>query len=677
MFFHKPLEPGHIRLLRISPGEDEDQLVCSIIHKSLFSEETPELENLEPVGFVALSYTWGPESPTKEILVEDEVFEIRENLWNFLRRLRDDEHEDFFWADAICINQDDTEEKNAQVALMGMIFYFAQAVFVWLGVEADYSFIMMTPIVLLNFLSGKGLPFGINKRPSASEQLEMWEATLAFCRRPYWRRAWVVQEIALARGEIYAYCGPSVVRYRALVAGIDLLLMKWHHTDPEVAPWKREENNIARKRIAEILQELDQFKPPKAGPSGIRDLFDVLIRYADTECSDPRDKVFAFLGMATDTSASDCTFKVDYSKSVIEVFFQALMFYNDPRYGSWGVSMPKFGKKLMQSMSLSPEEVQNYLSAQDIVNGTTTIQSDHEDVPRVTAVFEILGVTENVASFVPPFPTFRPDVWIVFEVPKHPWDEFKNAFRGIATTQVEDGDYVHCAVDSDVALIVRHQDGYRDIESWAVVNTDPSWTPQEVDLDRVGALHDNGRQIGQFESLSEPHAHFFRLMLRPRDIMRVPLPVAVALIQGSDEPHERYIDEPHQRDIDESQRKPVLDGPPNWRGYEWPALYCWLRRVRSRWRDLVSTIRRAFWSLRWRCSSVLRDSVSTRNEPSIARETEGSVSTRSESSNTGETEGLLRRGNRDPNSPLYDPNSDEMVRALGDTWLRLGESRRW
>ncbi len=337
------------------------------------------------------------------------------------------------------------------------------------------------------------------------------------------------------------------------------------------------------------------------------------------------------------------------------------MFYKEPRYDSWGVSLPKFGKKLMQSMSLSLEEVQNYLSAQEIEIGTTASQSEnYEDEPRVTVVFEILGATANVASFVPPCPTrFPPDVWVVFEVPKvDKFDRSETGFRGIATTQVEDGDYVHCAVDSDVALIVRHKDGYREIESWAIVKTDPNWKPQEVDLDRVWALHD-GRNTGQFESLSEHHAHFFRLTLRPRNIMRVRLPVAVALIQGSDEPHKRYIEQP--------SRESTPNGPPNWRGYEWPVAYWWLVSVRRRWRKLVRSVQRAFWSLRWRLSFVRRDSVSARRD---------SVSIQSEPFTDSKTEEPLRGSSRYPGSRIHNPISDEMVRAIADTWQRSAESAR-
>ena len=233
MFLDKPLSPAHIRLLRILPGEDDEDIVCNVVHQALFPTRTARIEDAEPFAFVALSYTWGLETPKREIVIEDEdrdeVFTIRENLWQFLWHLRDRECEDFLWADAICINQDNTEEKNAQVALMGVIFHAAQAVYIWLGEEADRSFILMN-MLAFTLLRGKDLPFGIKQLPCASEQLVVWEAVLAFIRRPYWKRAWVVQEIALARGAIYAFCGPFVLEYRRLVASFDVL--QWDRLDP-------------------------------------------------------------------------------------------------------------------------------------------------------------------------------------------------------------------------------------------------------------------------------------------------------------------------------------------------------------------------------------------------------------------------------------------------------------
>jgi hypothetical protein len=62
--------------------------------------------------------------------------EIRKNLYQALRSLRDvpshsnDARERVLWADAICINQNDLEERNQQVSIMAFIYSRAQTVLV-------------------------------------------------------------------------------------------------------------------------------------------------------------------------------------------------------------------------------------------------------------------------------------------------------------------------------------------------------------------------------------------------------------------------------------------------------------------------------------------------------------------------------------------------------------------
>lgn len=46
----------------------------------------------------------------------------------------------FFWVDAICINQDDLEERSAQVQIMPQIYSKASCVIVWLGDDSQMIF---------------------------------------------------------------------------------------------------------------------------------------------------------------------------------------------------------------------------------------------------------------------------------------------------------------------------------------------------------------------------------------------------------------------------------------------------------------------------------------------------------------------------------------------------------
>lgn len=43
------------------------------------------------------------------------------------------------WIDSICINQEDVEERNSQVKIMGDIYKNASTVVIWLGASDDYT----------------------------------------------------------------------------------------------------------------------------------------------------------------------------------------------------------------------------------------------------------------------------------------------------------------------------------------------------------------------------------------------------------------------------------------------------------------------------------------------------------------------------------------------------------
>ncbi|OCK89082.1 HET-domain-containing protein [Cenococcum geophilum 1.58] len=80
--------------------------------------------------YEALSYTWGTELPVHRICCNGQNFAIRPNLFHALRRLRYRTKPRLLWIDAICIDQDNTDEKNLQIPLMRNIYMSASQVLV-------------------------------------------------------------------------------------------------------------------------------------------------------------------------------------------------------------------------------------------------------------------------------------------------------------------------------------------------------------------------------------------------------------------------------------------------------------------------------------------------------------------------------------------------------------------
>ena len=58
---------------------------------------------------------------------------------------------------------------------------------------------------------------GISRQPEAAKQLTTYKALLELAHRPYWNRAWVMQEIAVAHKTIWVVCGRDCVQYFLLV----------------------------------------------------------------------------------------------------------------------------------------------------------------------------------------------------------------------------------------------------------------------------------------------------------------------------------------------------------------------------------------------------------------------------------------------------------------------------
>ncbi|KAF2686084.1 HET-domain-containing protein, partial [Lentithecium fluviatile CBS 122367] len=118
-----------IRLLRIKSEPGFDEVEYEILVKNLD----------EFAGrYVAISYVWGEGQSSESIIIREEgrpewTIKIGRNLSRVLAVLRYNLDPEYFWIDALCIEQTDIQEKNHQVPLMGKIYQSAFSTYVWLG----------------------------------------------------------------------------------------------------------------------------------------------------------------------------------------------------------------------------------------------------------------------------------------------------------------------------------------------------------------------------------------------------------------------------------------------------------------------------------------------------------------------------------------------------------------
>jgi hypothetical protein len=127
MYRYDQLPQGEVfRYLDLEPGVGNDPLKCHL--------HTAKIADTQ---FEAVSYTWGKGIRNQTIICKGHVMMITENLDMVLRRVRLPDRSLALWADSICIDQENREEKEHQVALMGKIYSAADCVLLYMGKDED------------------------------------------------------------------------------------------------------------------------------------------------------------------------------------------------------------------------------------------------------------------------------------------------------------------------------------------------------------------------------------------------------------------------------------------------------------------------------------------------------------------------------------------------------------
>lgn len=144
------------------------------------------------------------------IFVDGMSIVVQPNLYKLLLRLRRIESRDY-WIDALCINQKDAEERNAQVRMMGRIYESAAKVVIWLGEMPTLLRPGMQRVSMNYRTNTQNAQPGILHSEHAVElfkgksllddfkDLECIMAGAYLLTRRWFRRLWIVQEKCLAR----------------------------------------------------------------------------------------------------------------------------------------------------------------------------------------------------------------------------------------------------------------------------------------------------------------------------------------------------------------------------------------------------------------------------------------------------------------------------------------------
>lgn len=328
-FEYPPLPPGKdgIRILNIEPGDFyDDPIVCTLTSVAFTSKPR----------YLALSYTWDDAFPhdrslptnksmvpvpsscrnymawdgqvhvhrdyflsnqaalevickelkgnkAEPITINGQPFAIHHNLHLSLLHLRSKKTPLPLWVDAVCINQADADERNAQVALMSFIYPRAQAVVAWLGVgegkpagktedlfkEMAAASVGSAPGFLQTLAEG-----GIIKHRPINTTIAN-----ASGKSSYWTRLWILQEACLA-SQLVFLCGSRF----------------W--TFEQLSDWQsKESEDLRHEHSAAMIRMLDARRARHTDAMKLENLAE---QFRGLACSELKDRIYGLVGLAND-----------------------------------------------------------------------------------------------------------------------------------------------------------------------------------------------------------------------------------------------------------------------------------------------------------------------------------------------------------------------------------------
>ena len=431
------LDPAkqEIRLIKIWPDSGSGLIECTLLPKTLLLDEKGQ--------YTALSYNAGDLRNTDAILLNGTRFNVFANLRHALGEVRDfwaqtySGRECLMWIDQICINQGDIKERSHQVRFMREIYQYAEQVLVCLstrkvnskGMEWLLGLAQDVPsretdldsdkgeIALLRYLRGS-----VSKREedwnsrrdryhwqrlrrhiwasTGNEKfIKEWLAFYDIIEAPWWNRAWVFQEFIVASKLYFMYSGEF--------ASWDILFHVWksfcsvhnvylldrtsffignkdfHRNGPEYRNLCRVIERVEHGGSKVAVDTMEFMINSKIGWSGIGNLKNLLAHARYCCATDPRDKVFAFIGLA------DPAYRIlpDYSHSIARVLTETTV----------SIILSDDSLDILGQAAASQQQHDRFLPSW-VVDWTCKERSGRKDHPGADAFYRFTGLTRKNAN---------------------------------------------------------------------------------------------------------------------------------------------------------------------------------------------------------------------------------------------------------------------------------------
>ncbi|TXC03678.1 hypothetical protein FocTR4_00002111 [Fusarium oxysporum f. sp. cubense] len=375
------LESAGFRLVLLEKGV-QSQLRCQLWQAYLN----------DIIPYEALSYSWGSQSTPHEIIVDEKTLSITESLHEALWHLRRPDEDRMLWVDALCIDQNNIKERGHQVNRMGEIYKKADRVIIWLGYVSGNAVKLKSGIDMFE----KNLPLNafsqwpredirwkqkwkeVEAGLGVSYQEELVDGLQTFMKKPWFSRVWILQEVANAkRATVKCNLGEMSTKLFALLPYL---------TGVEVS-----------QQCQAVLDIMPGEMRRSSWWNKSRNLCHLLWKFRGCQASDPRDRVYALLGMATDIKES--RIRADYAKEeqvVMQELYAYILGEQGPAYIPLASNIQAFQRglpdisriKLQQELESTPRTdlLEQCLRRQGLIN---QINDEH-----------LLHVMQHGSSFI-------------------------------------------------------------------------------------------------------------------------------------------------------------------------------------------------------------------------------------------------------------------------------------
>jgi hypothetical protein len=408
------LQGRRIRLLRIVPGEESDDIKVVL-----------EEKDLDTTRFDALSYVWGDQTVRKRIFCSGRPLDVGPSLYAALRhcrqfyassiklikqdgskfhtetRMREEAEPNLLWVDAICINQSDADEKTHQVRMMRDIYGRAGNTIIWLGDlepgdqdglsfasalygrlsrRKEYADRFSEPQLQYFDCAANGVP--------SPKHSPTWHSLLKIMSHAWFSRIWVVQELLVSRNPLL-HRGQVIIPPNMLL-WVALLIRS--HYDLRHDCTSRP--GVHLNSCCSMAGAYARYRTNKG-----HTLMQLLSECRSMKATDARDRFFALAGIASDVQPDFVDYRKDLRDVACEFGFMCLVpSPSSSIYGEYvGLDLLAYHDN-PQNRSLGiPSWVPDFISqSTDSDNGACTITGPYNTVllrgERVVPEMEIRGL---------------------------------------------------------------------------------------------------------------------------------------------------------------------------------------------------------------------------------------------------------------------------------------------